>query len=465
MTNDIRPFLGDPASKTDSSANLSDPSPNSQERQGNALLCENSTDSVKYPVTPLKSTGSQDEENCLLDQGKNYENPKQNLVREDGKSADNDIVIDGDSSMNYNLVVNRFRQNSRDLSASSIRNYLSTFENITEVEHLKQYTPKQLAGAKGREIIINYVLDKDKVPVKSQKSKIAGIKAIWLRGMGIPFPCAKWDFGRLPDTGRRNSPRTSDVKPHIVAVEHEEEPYLKSLVLFIIFFGIRPSHACLFRWSHVEYRDGRPYSIITTGLEPGNKCKVPVVLWIPQILADALLTLKKEIPDAMIDDPILPHRKKSGEYDVHTPMINNQFLNQWNRFERKHNLKHWSPVYLRHFHTTMCAGVFKGRKTVGKAMRGQKYDIRDMEEVYDNPDQLCIIEEQEKKLPNGIIGLVDPKNVELEEIPAELSNALLAVTTGKMKKSEFDDLLTAWLLQKADSVANNDTKTGDNVIR
>ena len=98
-------------------------------------------------------------------------------------------------------------------------------------------------------------------------------------------------------------------------------------------------------------------------------------------------------------------------------------------------------------------------------MRRLKYNIKEMEEVYDNPDQISILEEQEKILPNGIIGFVNPRNVELEEIPEELTKSLLAVTTGKMKRSEFDDLLTAWLLRKADNIAKSNATTGDKVIR
>lgn len=448
-----------PAEVTSSSGTMPDPPQESHKSQRNSDSAQDSSTSYINPDNHAES-GSQDAENCLLNQGIEHESEFEPQFGETGQSDQVDIIIDGDSPMNYDLIVARFHQNSRDLSPSTIENYIETFDYMTKSEHLERYTPKQLAGKKGKEIIVNYILDPKKVSEKSQHVEIAGLKAIWRRGMGIPFPCEKWDFGSLPEVGRRNSPRNPEVKPHIDAVEHEEDPYLKVLVLLIIQFGIRVSHACLFCWHHVEYRNGRPYSIITTGLEKGNKRKVPVVAYIPPDLADALLLLKTEIPDAGVDDPILPRRKRSGEYEIHTPMRLNQFDNQWIRFEAKHHLKHWAPVYFRHYHTSKCAEA-RLRKPFGKAMRGQKYNIKDMEEVYDNPDQLTILEEQKKILPYGIIGFVCPKNVELEELPDELAKSLLAVTTGKMKKSEFDDILTAWLLRKADNTAN----TGDMVIR
>jgi integrase len=406
-------------------------------------------------VTILKSSedspliGCEDGDNSQS-QGNEHEPEPNTQLGEDGESeiSTSVDVKDGDTIVDFNQIIVRLNQNSRHNKASTVREYGNKFERMFESENLGQYTKRQLAGKKGKEIIINYILDEKKVRMKSRRIQIEMVKAIWTRGLEVPFPCGRWDFGRLPEVGRRNTPNDEDIRPHIEAVEHEEDVYLKVLVLVIICFGIRPSHARLFRWHHIEWRNGAPYSIITTGLEPENKNKVPVVARIPPILAEPLMDLMKAIPNGLPDDPILPYRKPNGEYEQHNAMTIAQFRMQWNRFEKKHLLKHWSPGYFRHWVVTVCRKA-EMSPPAKNAMRGHKFKASDMEERYDNPEHSEILEEQARILPYGTIGFAFPRNAELTPaIPPELVDALAKCLNGEMLPTQLQEMVTAYMIRQ-----------------
>jgi len=392
--------------------------------------------------------GSEDGDNSLS-QGNIHEPEPNTQLGEDGESETSAIDFrDDDTLVDCDQIIARLNRNSRHNKESTIREYAEVFKRMFESEKLGQYSKRQLAGKKGKEIIINYILDEKKVRMKSRRVQIEMLKAVWTRGLEVPFPCNRWDFGKLPDVGRRNTPKDEEIRPHIEAVEHEEEAYLKVLVLSIIFFGIRPSHARLFCWHHVEWRNSMPFSITTTGLETGNKNKVPVVARIPPHLAEALLNLMKAIPNSLPEDPILPYRKPNGEFVQHTAMTNAQFRSQWDRFERKHLLKHWPPAYFRHWVVTVCRKAQLSPPSKN-AMRGHKYKATDMEERYDNPENSEIIEEQARILPYGTIGFAFPGNVEItSEIPSEISDAVAKALKGEIYPSQVSEMITAHLIRQ-----------------
>lgn len=216
------------------------------------------------------------------------------------------------------------------------------------------------------------------------------------------------ELGELPEVTRGQNPREAGIMPWVKALEREEDPYLKSLVLLIFPLGIRPSHACLFRWAHVKYgQDGKPEAIITAGRGPGNKHMLPVKGHLAPDLSDALVELKKLVPDALPEDAILSYRRRNGQL-IRMPMASVQYTYQWYRFQKKHLLNHLRPVDLRHFVSTVCrrAGL---SYAATNALQGHKMTSLNLGDRYDNPDDDELLEEQASVLPHGPIGFVRPK--------------------------------------------------------
>jgi len=414
--------------------------------------------SDKFTSSEVHSPGgSVDEDNTLLNQGKQNEPERKPQLGEDGTSEifANVEIADGDSLVNVEQVIDNFKRLAGlRLRGDTPKMYEQIFRRFTEAVNLEQYTRRQLAGNKGKELLIGFLLDKSKVPEPSRQKYNSGLKVVWTEGLNIPYPITRRHLGELPEVQRRQSPRDSVVIPWINALEHEEESYLKALVLMIFQLGVRPSHACLFRWKHVSFGlDGKPETIMTTGREPGNKRMTPIKARLPPDLAEALVELKKVIPDAMPEDPILPHRKKDGQFERNIPMKRELYAIQWYRFEQKHLLNHLRPVDMRHWVATTCrkAGLSLPARN---ALQGHKFNGENQGERYDNPQDIDILEEQARILPYGSIGFICPKMEVTQALPVELTEALSGCLNGEIMPSQLMERVTAYLVRQIKKPAN-----------
>ena len=209
-------------------------------------------------VTTLKSSsasnpsGSEDEENSLLQQGKHDETRCKPQSGEDGSIVSH-IAIEGDLSLRVSEIINCFKKAAGlRLRGSTPYTYERIFRLYASDAQIEKLTKRQLAGSKGKETLLAYLLDEKKVSLASRRLYNAALKTVWEGGLGLTYPVnSRRDLGEMPPVQRRQSPRDNDLIPLVKAIDHEAEPYLKALVLIILQTGIRPSHARLFRWHHV----------------------------------------------------------------------------------------------------------------------------------------------------------------------------------------------------------------------
>jgi hypothetical protein len=401
-------------------------------------------------------SGSEDGDNSLSQGIRNEPEPNTQLG-EDGESASNTNIgiVDGDSLVNVEQTIANFKKLAGlRLRGDTPKMYEQIFRRFAEAANLEQYTRRQLAGNKGKELLIGFLLDKSKVPEPSRQKYNSGLKVVWTEGLNLPYPITRRHLGELPEVQTRQSPRDSVVIPWINALEHEEEPFLKALVLMIFQLGVRPSHACLFRWKHVSFgMDGKPEMIMTTGREPGNKRMTPIKARLPPDLVEALIELRKVIPNAMPEYPILPHRKKDGQFERNIPMKRELYAIQWYRFKRKHVLNHLRPVDLRHWVATTCrkAGLSLPARN---ALQGHKFNGENQGERYDNPQDIDILEEQARILPYGPIGFICPKMEVTQALPVELTEALSSCLNGEIMPSMLQEKVTAYLVRQIKKPAN-----------
>lgn len=398
--------------------------------------------------------GSEDGENSLS-QGNTNEPEPDTQLGEDGESETfiKPDSQDGDALVKVDQIIDRFRLDAKELRGRTPASYEKSFENFAETMNLEQYSKQQLSGKKGKEILKTYLLDH--VKQKSRRTIRASLKTVWTRGLEIPFPVELRDLGQLPDVGRRVTPRDKEIELHIKAVKQEEDPFLRTLVLIIINFGLRPNNVRLLRWKDVRWQEEKPYAIVTDGTE--GKKLVPIIAYIPPILSEALIQMKQEIPDSKYDDPILPYRKSDGTYRCNEAMSGTNLRSQWLRFEKKHRLKHWSPAYWRHWvvstsRNTSCP------KSARYAMRGHKFNRNDIEDVYDNKDWTTIVEEQSIALPNGLIGFAFPDVAQITPaIPNEFLDALSKTLSGHMTPTQFQEMITAHLIRRLEKAGDKTT--------
>jgi len=347
--------------------------------------------------------------------------------------------------------VNRIIENFTKLAGMRLRGatpkrYESAFRRFASAVELERYTRRQLAGRKGQELLLHHLLGQVSAP--SRKTRNASLKCVWTEGLNLPYPISRRHLGELPEVQRRQSPRDSDVLPWLKAIEREEEVYLKALMLMVFQLGVRPSHVCLFRWKHVRFgQDGKPDAIITSGREPGNKRMTPVKARLPPDISEALVDLKKIVPDALPEDPIFPHRKPDGSLERNIGMDTNNLSAQWRRFQAKHLLSNLRPVDLRHWVSTICrrAGL---SYAATNSMQGHKGASMNMRDRYDCPDDEELFAEQASVLPYGPIGFVCPR-LELDQVlPTELTETLSKCLSGEMLPSRFAEIVTAYLTRQ-----------------
>ena len=411
----------------------------------------------KYTSPDAHIPGESEDGDNSLSQGKRNEpEPYTQLGEDESGSVGQIDVIDGDSLVNVNQVIENFKKLAGGrLRGHTPRIYELIFRRFARSVNLEVYSRRRLQGHQGKELLLQDLLNRNEVPAPSVRAQNVALKCVWIEGLSIPYPIdARRHLGELPEVQRRQSPRDSDVLPWINALEREEEPYLKALVLMIFQLGIRPSHACLFRWKHITFGlDGKPEAIITTGREPGNKRMTPIKARLPSDLAEALIELKKAVPNAMPEDPILPHRKKNGQFEQSIAMKSALLSIQWRRFERKHMLNRLRPVDLRHWVATTCRKADLSL-AARNALQGHKFNGVNQGERYDNPQDIDILEEQARVLPYGPIGFVCPRMEITQALPVELTDALSDCLKGKIVVSQLTEKVTAYLLRRIEKPEN-----------
>ena len=395
-------------------------------------------------------SGSEDGENSLPEHV--HEETEKHPLGEDGDNIEPTTPAFNDPMVDIGKVIADFeRVAGQRLRGKTPQVYKQIFRRFVTRMSFSQYTRRQIAGRIGRELLLKYLLNEDFVPLASKRTQCAALKAIWEDGLRLPFPMnARKDLGEIPEVQRRQSPRDSEVEPWLKALEIEEDNYLRICVLLIFQLGIRPSHVCLIRWKHIQYdSEGKPYSIVTTGREKGNKRMVPIRARLPPDLSEAISQIKALL-EPLPEDPLLPHRKGLTEYLKSEPMTVSHYEVQWHRFEKKHLLSHLRPVDLRHWVASTCrkAGLSLAARN---AMQGHKHRNWNEGLNYDNPQDADIFDEQAMKLPHGPIGFINPKIEVTQALPTELLESLSKCLSGEIKPSQHHEAILAYMTRRLEN--------------
>ncbi len=309
---------------------------------------------------------------------------------------------------------------------------------------LARYTRRQLAGDRGKELILAHMA---KVPLASRRVVLAGIKCVWEEGVKLPWPInVRRDFGHtLPPVGGRETPPDEDIKPWAEAVRNENDPYVKAYVLCLLQYGWRDTNqAGRIKWRNLK---SDAHAVIANGTQEGFKTHAWIVAALYPDVEEALGAWRQQSKAIAPEDFIFPWRSKNGTIDWVRPLDREAPSRILQAFEEKWGLKHLAPVYLRHWVKTTCRRL---SDPAIAALQGHKAPKdRSMRNTYDTPGMERILDEQRTEFPHGPLGIFQSPVVSVApENQAEMA-AIIEWKAGRLKMSELMDRLDA--LQRKES--------------
>jgi hypothetical protein len=341
----------------------------------------------------------------------------------DGEARNLGDLDAGEPPLRVAAILERFAANTRTRfkdGGSTRPQYERTFRRFATHAGLESVSRQQLAGRKGRELLLNFM---GTVPLLSRRMVLAALECAWTEGIALPWPIiTRRDFGKtLPPAGQRETPPDEDVRPWVDAISKETDPYTRLLVLCIAQYGWRPENQIgHLKWRNVRYDEaGRPHAIVARSVDESFKTHADIVARIWPDVGEALIAWKKDCPDVSPGAFILPRRGTTGKVDPSRGMDKEAIHRLLRRFEAKWGLKHLAPVYFRHWVKTTCRPLSDPALA---RLQGHKPPADgSMRSTYDTPGIQRVLAEQESKFPTGPLGVLRSPAVIVEpELRAEL---------------------------------------------
>jgi hypothetical protein len=395
------------------------------------------TDDKLIPQDNIPLLGSEDGDNSLSQGIRNEPESNTQFGTGESEGFDFDTISDGDSVLNVEIVKDRFKERTKNrLKLETQKEYFWKFDQFVRSSDFKQLTRKQLAGTKGKELILKF-LENEKP--RTRRFSNAKLKSIWIYGLDLPYPIdTRKDLGKLPKIGRRGSPQDSVVQQWAQAVRREEDPYLRLIVLAIMQHGWRPSHVCKLKQRNLRYdATGKPIAIIANGSEEDFKTSSPIIAALAEDMATALVEVRKMNPETLPERPLIPFRSVNGEIVANKEQEHHALRLQWKRFQEKHLLPTLRPVDIRHWVATVCRKSDLSKVASAGLMGHDPFYGGSMRDWYDSPQDEDILREQREVLPDGPIGFLFPRIEISAGIPEEAMTIVSEYLSGMIGTMDF----------------------------
>jgi integrase len=370
-------------------------------------------------ISPFES---EDGDNSLSERKANEPEPDTQLGHGNG-SGTIDGLSNDDMPLTVSEIVERFMAQTRTrLKPNSQGQYARSFRRFATDVDLSKYSRRQLAGPKGRTLILQHL---DHVPKPSWRITLASIRPVWIYGLRIAWPIdARVDLPKLPRTRQGATPPDSIVLKWKKALANETDEYLRLMWLLVAQHGWRPSHVCRLKWRNVQYDEcGKPRAIVADGLTESFKTSSPIAARLTPDVAELLMAWEKKIGRQSSDSPILPWRSLTASEDLQPTRAQGtlQFRLHWIRLEEKWGLPHLRPKELRHWNASTARKSGLSKQASASMMGHDATQGGSMRDWYDSPRLEDIFAEQEDRLPNGPLGFLEPPIVEIEGgLPKEI---------------------------------------------
>jgi len=391
-------------------------------------------------------TGGMDGDNMPLDHGEDYGKPS----RHPTGTGENQSATgrEDDQPLNLEQILERYCQHPtiRMKPESTRRSYAYDFRRFAEHARIDRYSRPQLAGRKGKYLLLDHIAA---LPLRSRRPALSGLASVWKFGLNLPWPIdAKADIGKLPKTRRDLTPPDSTVKTWYERLLHETNPWLQSLWLLIAQLGLRPHTVARLRWTHVRYDEqGIPCEIRANGADEGFKTFADLACNLAPDVADALVRLRKWSSNSNDADPILPWMDGWGKVKHSRQATRKLYARHWDRMRNKYGLPKLRMKDMRHWVASQCRD--SGLSEQARAyMQGHEQPIGNMGEAYDNRGIEINLARQAEKLPHGPVGIFEKPDLEIvATLPGDLVATLIGYHDGKVGFTEVLSRLENWRLK------------------
>ena len=398
----------------------------------------------KISLQTYPGTGLVVRENINLNHGREHETPVDKPERGTGDD-EVEAVFDGiDCPLKIAEILERFKAHPtiRMRPEGTVRQYSSHFKRFAKAVRLEDYTRKQMAGAKGKKLILEHIANLRKM---SRRTHYFGIRKVWTFALNLPWPIdMDRDIGDLPTSDGRDTPKDWKVKLWNDKMEHEPSIYLRCLWLLTIESGNRPGTLSKLDWRHVRYDEhGLPCEIRMDGGKEGLKTFAKVAWRLPPNVSTALVELRKFLGEPNDNTPVFPLLTGWGTIDSRDRMPQPKITDWFHRLAKKYGLPDLTPVFFRHWVDSQCVDENLREEArcymMGHGLPGgmrARYDRR-------GPEFNMI--EQARVFPNGLLAKFSSVNAEIApEIPCEVVKSLFSYRNGMLKSTEMLDILETW---------------------
>jgi len=313
------------------------------------------------------------------------------------------------------------------------RQYWTYFVRFAKAVDLERYSPKQLTGDKGRELLISFYPG---IPPYSRAYAMAAIRKVWRKGMGIPWPLEPDDLEAPPTPRIVRAPKREIVERWVRAAEAEPDLYERSWFFVELTFGYRPTdqQAALRRKHIVRNTAGQIVGLLVEDpRSEGFKRDSIIESAVPPIVAKALDAWLQEHPDGREDAFIWPWRSSvDGHLVTGRPMTDDAIRRTRQRFAKRWHLPWLTSKDMRHFVRTVLNEC--GMPTAERHLwQGHKPKGGDMDVQYGSrqPEETFAV--QMRHLPDGPLGTF----LKVERTTGDVPSELLELWS-KLKAREID---------------------------
>lgn len=323
--------------------------------------------------------------------------------------------------------------------------YWRRFERFAECEGLGRYTKRQLAGEKGREVLIRHY---PHISERSRAFVLSGIKKVWTRGIGLPWPLEKDDLPRPPRPRRGVAPRKEYVERWVEAARREPDAYERSWLLVELNGGLRPvDQQAELRLEDLVFNVAEePVGIHAQAADHGFKRDADVRQHLPAEVAGALKDWLKEHPAPSAKAYVWPWRgMKEGLGKTHVDanrMLTDRAIERMRRkFAERNRLPWLTSKDMRHFVRTVLND--SGMKKVERHYwQGHAFNPADMDERYGDKPAEETFEAQRRHLPQGVLGtFLRLGPADDEGVPSEVREIWSRMVAGELESSEAAEAL------------------------
>jgi integrase len=358
------------------------------------------------------------------------------------------VIWDDDSTVAVTVILERFENNTKArLKRHTQIEYGAAFRRFAKATSIENYSRRQLAGPKGKHIILDFLTQH--IPKPSWRTQIAMLRTVWTMGLNLPWPVdSKTDVGKLPRVRREESPPDDAVKAWAAALEHESDTYLRLLWLLIGQFGWRPSHVAHLHWRNVRFQNDKPYAIVADGVEEDFKTASPIAARLPADVVSTLIAWRKETEYTNPDNILIPWRSCTKRIE-NRPLDNESIKYNWDRIRKRWKLPSLRPKHLRHWAATAARKAGLSKQASAAMMGHDSASGEAMRDWYDNPGHNDIFDEQSTVLPDGLLGTLKPPEIKIiEAFPSDALSILREYMDGRIGTMEMATRMEAVRLRQ-----------------